>query len=105
MRVLLDECVDQRFAKEIAGHQVTTVPQAGWAGLKNGELLQRARGNFDAFVTVDRNLAFQQNIPLHNIAIFILVAAANRLVDLQPLAPKLLSALANARAGTVVRIR
>ena len=39
-----------------------TVPQVGWAGIKNGELLSRAQSQFDAFVTVDRNLAFQQNI-------------------------------------------
>ena len=58
MKILLDECVDRRFAKEIEGHEVVTVPQAGWAGIKNGELLTRVQMQFDAFVTVDRNLAF-----------------------------------------------
>jgi hypothetical protein len=59
VNILLDECIDRRFAKEIEGHEVVTVPQAGWAGIKNGELLTRAQMQFDAFVTVDRDLAFQ----------------------------------------------
>lgn len=59
MKILLDECVDRRFAKEITRHEVVTVSQAGWAGIKNGELLTLAQEQFDVFVTVDRNLSFQ----------------------------------------------
>lgn len=58
MRVLLDECVDRRLAESISGHEVKTVPEAGWAGVKNGELLTRADREFDALVTVDRSLPF-----------------------------------------------
>ena len=54
--MLLDECVDRRLAGDILGHDVKTVPEAGWAALTNGELLARAEHEFDAFVTVDRNL-------------------------------------------------
>ena len=39
MRVLLDECIDRRFAREIIGYEVKTVPQMGWAGVKNGKIL------------------------------------------------------------------
>jgi hypothetical protein len=60
VKILLDECIDRRFAREIKGHEVQTFPQAGWAGIKNGELLTKAQAQFDAFVTVDRNLAFQK---------------------------------------------
>jgi hypothetical protein len=74
VRVLLDECIDRRFAKDIQGYEVLTVPQAGWAGIKNGELLTRAQTQFDVFVTVDRNLAFQQNIPQFTIAVIVLQA-------------------------------
>lgn len=88
----------------IVGHEVTTVPQAGWAGLKNGDLLRRAREGYDIFVTVDRNLAFQQNLPSLNIAVFILVAATNRLRDLAPLVPKLLATLPIAQRGTITEI-
>ncbi len=59
MKVLLDECIDQRLAAEIADHEVKTVPQMGWANLKNGQLLTLAQAEFDVFITVDRNLPHQ----------------------------------------------
>lgn len=99
MKVLLDECVDRRLARELAGHQVTTVPDAGWASAKNGDLLALAQDKFDAFVTTDRNLAFQQHVPKFGIAVLILRAPTNRLTDLRPLIPKLLEALPGARRG------
>ncbi len=101
MKILLDECIDRRFAREIEGHEVVTVPQAGWAGIKNGELLTRAQTRFDAFVTVDRNLAFQQNIPQFTIAIIVLQAPTSRLKDLRPLLPKLLQTISTAPKGQV----
>jgi hypothetical protein len=52
VRVLLDECVDRRLAGDIHGHDVKTIPDIGWAALKNGELLARAEHEFEAFVTV-----------------------------------------------------
>jgi uncharacterized protein DUF5615 len=55
VRVLLDECVDRRLAREIAGHEVTTVPDAGWASAKNGDLLALAQSTFDAFITTQRS--------------------------------------------------
>jgi len=58
MRVLLDECLPKRLKRELAGHEVQTVPEAGWAGRENGELLQLAAGKFDAFITIDRSLAY-----------------------------------------------
>lgn len=67
----MHECIDRRLAKEIEGHEVVTVPQAGWAGIQNGELLRRAQEQFDVFVTVDRNLSFQQYLPQFNIAVIV----------------------------------
>ena len=90
MKILLDKCVDRRFAKELPGHFVKTVPQMGWATIKNGELLTLAEKEFDVFLTVDRNLSFQQNIPKFNLAVLVLQARSNRLADLKPLAPKVL---------------
>ena len=101
MKVLLDECVDRRLARELAGHQVTTVPEAGWASATNGDLLALAQDKFDAFVTTDRNLAFQQHLPRFSIAVLILRAPTNRLIDLRPLIPKLLKALPSAHPGEV----
>ncbi len=76
----------------------------GWAGKKNGELLRLAQGRFDAFVTVDRNLSFQQNLSAPGIAIVVLIASSNRLADLRPLAPKLLEKLASLQLGSVTTI-
>jgi hypothetical protein len=66
MRVFLDECVDWRLAREIIGHEVMTARQMGWTSIKNGELLALASQQFDVFVTVDRNLSFQQNLTMLN---------------------------------------
>ena len=101
MRILFDECLDRRLAKDIEGHEVVTVPEAGWAGIKNGELLARAQTQLDAFVTVDRNLAFQQNIPQFTLAIIVLQAPTNRLKDLRPILPRLQQALLTAPKGEV----
>jgi hypothetical protein len=60
--VFLDECVDWRLSRRIAGHDVKTARQMGWLSIKNGELLALASRSFDVFVTVDRNLSFQQNL-------------------------------------------
>ena len=64
MKVLLDECVDWRLSRSIVGHDVKTARQMGWSAIKNGELLTLASLAFDVFVTVDRNLSFQQNLAL-----------------------------------------
>ena len=79
MKVLLDECVDWRLSREIIGHEVRTAGQMGWAAVKNGELLRLAARDFDAFVTVDRNLAFQQNLIALPVAIIILEGRTSRL--------------------------
>ena len=101
MKVLLDECVDWRLARDIVGHDVKTARQMGWTTIKNGELLALAAAEFEVFVTVDRNLSFQQNLISYQIAVIVLAAKTNRLVDLRPLVPKLLVAIRSARPGNV----
>lgn len=75
---------------------VRTVPQVGWAGIKNGELMKLAEADFDVFVTVDRNLSYQQNLPKYDIALIVLRAVSNRYEDLKPFAKKLLESLQTA---------
>jgi predicted nuclease of predicted toxin-antitoxin system len=104
VKILLDECVDQRFRHELAEHSVATVQEAGWAGKKNGELLALASHDFEVFITVDRNLYFQQNIPKFNIAVAILSARANRLVDPRPLVASLLAELSRLKPGQIAII-
>ena len=99
MKLLLDECIDRKFAREFVDYDVKTVPQMGWAGIKNGQLLALAEAEFDALITVDRNLSFQQNLPQFDIAVIVLQASSNRLADLKPLVPKILAILAIADRG------
>lgn len=62
MRVLLDECIDRRLARDFVGYEVRTVPQMGWAGTLDGDLLLLVASEFDVFITVDRNLSYEQNL-------------------------------------------
>jgi hypothetical protein len=101
VRVFLDECIDWRLARDIAGHEVKTARQMGWTTIKNGELLSRASAQFDIFVTVDRNLSFQQNLVAFSIAVIVISAKTNRLADIKPLVPRLLEALESAQPGVV----
>ena len=99
MKILLDECVDRRLAKDLPGHLVKSVPQMRWATIKNGELLALAEKEFDVFITVDSNLSFQQNLSKFNIAVLVLRAPSNRLADLKPLVPKVLSIMPSLKKG------
>lgn len=102
MKILLDECVDQRFRRELVGHDVRTVEESGWAGKKNSELLNLAKDSFEVFITVDRNLYFQQNLTKLKIAVVVLAAKTNKLIDLQPPAPKVLECLSNLKGSEII---
>lgn len=104
MRVLLDEQLPQQLAQELISHEVRTVQQQGWAGLKNGELLRRAaEAGYEVFVTADHSLEFQQNLARSHLFVLVLVAPSNALEDLLPLVPSILSKIPTAQAGQVVR--
>ena len=101
MRVILDECLPRKFALELVGHNVTTVPKEGWAGILNGCLLALIDGNFDAFITVDKNLLAQQKKDTLSFGVVVLRTPSNRLKDLRPLIPAVLSALTTLKPGQV----
>ncbi len=101
---MLDECIDRRFAREFGELEVRTVPEMGWAGIKNGELMKLAEPEFDVFLTVDRNLSYQQNLSKYAIALLVLKARSNRYIDLIPFAAPLLRSLDNARNGEALLI-
>jgi predicted nuclease of predicted toxin-antitoxin system len=105
MRVLLDEQLPRHLAREIAAHDISTVQQRGWAGLKNGELLRvAADAGFEVLVTADRNLQFQQNLSQSRLGITLLVAPSNALEDLRPLVPNLLAAIPKSQPGRLLRV-
>ena len=89
MRILLDESLPHDLAPLIAGHEVSTVRDEGWSSVKNGKLLTLAATKFDAFITADRNLEFQQNLAKLPLSVVVLVARKNRIQDLEPLLPEL----------------
>ena len=99
MKILLDECIDRRLTKEFVGYDIKTVPQMGWAGIKDAELLVLVAVEFDIFITADRNLSFQQNLKQFDIAVIVLQAQSNRLADLKPLVPGVLAILGEASKG------
>ncbi len=105
MNLLLDENLDWRLSRDLPGHQVKSVPQLGWAGLKNGDLLARAENQFDVLLTMDSKMRFQQNVSKYRIAIIVLESPSNRLADTRPLMPKVLAVLSTAKAGTVTIVR
>ena len=105
MRLLLDECVPARLRRALPLHQVSTVGLEGWSGVKNGKLLALAASKFDAFVTVDKNLPYQQDTSNLPVAVVVLDALSNELPYLLPLVPALEAALENLRLGSYVLLR
>jgi len=105
VKILLDECVPRKLRRELIGHEVKTVPEMGWASYSNGEPLKLAAPVFDVFVTVDRNLSFQQALPAFAIGVIVIGAPSNRLRDILPAVPKLLDALTKVKKGEALLIR
>jgi hypothetical protein len=104
MRVLLDECVPRALRKELLGHEVVTVAEAGWAGVKNGELLQLAARRFDLLLTVDLNLEYQQKFAGLALAVIVVHALSNDVAVLRPLMPAVLAAIYETKPGRVTHI-
>jgi predicted nuclease of predicted toxin-antitoxin system len=104
MRVLLDECVPRALREQLPGHEVRTVAESGWAGVKNGELLRLAERHFDVLLTVDRNLEYQQNFLGAAVAVIVMHAPSNDVVALQPLMSKVMQAIPAAPRGKVTNI-
>jgi predicted nuclease of predicted toxin-antitoxin system len=106
MRLLIDECVDERLRLLFPSHDCQTARFANLAGLKNGSLLEAAEAaGFDVLITVDQNIPDQQNLAGRKISLVILCGPTNRLRDLELLAPAAASALRSIGRGEVVTIR
>jgi predicted nuclease of predicted toxin-antitoxin system len=104
VRVLLDECLPKKLKRLLSGHEVWTVVEKGWSGKRNGDLLTLAQTEFDALLTVDRNLRFQQRVARFEIGVIVLAASKNTLEELQPLVPAVLQALETLENGQVLEL-
>ena len=104
MRILLDEDLPRRLGALLVGHEVTTVPRYGWSGVKNGKLLALAATKFDVFLTMDKNLEYQQNMATLPVAVLVLEAVSNRIEHLAPLVPSVLKELNHLPPRTLRRV-
>ena len=106
MKLLLDECVPRRFSASLSSdeHQCLTVPEAGFAGRANGELIALAEASFDVFITLDKGFAYQQNLRGRKIAILLIRARSTRLADLLPHVDACRRVLATIKAGEIVQV-
>lgn len=104
MRLLLDESVPRRFRHSLPNHEVRTVVEMGWAGVKNGKLLVLAADEFDAFLTVDKNLPYQQNLITLPVAVVVLDTVSNELPKLLLLVPALERVLSSLKPRTYARV-
>jgi predicted nuclease of predicted toxin-antitoxin system len=105
MKVLLDECVTRYLKRDFSAHEVFTVEEAGFKGLKNGRLLQAASDQYDVLVTVDQNLTYQQNLKSFRIAVVVLAAKRSTYLMLRLLMPQVLEALDKIKVGDVVLVK
>ena len=105
MRLLLDECVPRPLLRDLSSHDVYHVIDMGWSSKRNGELLKlMVDQHFEALVTVDQNLQFQQNLQASGIAVVVAIARTNRVRELRPLIPQILEALDRITPGQAIRI-
>lgn len=100
LRVLLDENVDRLLESHFdSDFEVVTVPEQGWAGMSDGEVLRRADEQFDVLVTMDQNLPYQQNLSAFEVAVVVLKAPSNAFPDVVELMPKVNEQVRHAKAG------
>lgn len=106
MKILLDENIDVRFKNlfDTRLHQVFTVRDMNWLGIKNGVLLRLLEENhFDVFITVDKNLPHQQNIKMLPVFMIILNVKRNVLARVSSLYPNILESISKPiRKGIIV---
>lgn len=105
MRLLLDESVPSRLRRSLPEHEVHTVVEVGWSGVKNGKLLALSAIEYDALITVDKNLQYQQNLATLPVAVILLDAVSNELHVLLPLVPDLKVALLTLKPRTFIIIK
>ena len=105
MKLLLDENLPHPIRLELPGHQVFTAAFMKWHGIENGELLRLAAANgFDALITNDRGLEYQQNLDALPVAVVVVLAKANTIEAIRPVYPELLAALMRIQQGEFMKL-
>ena len=105
MKILLDECLPKDLREHLVGHVCETVPRAGLSGKSNGELIALAeRSGWQVLLTMDQGIPYQQNLVGRTISLVIIHAPSNRLPDLLPHVPAVLTVLRSIKRGQAVRV-
>ena len=100
MKILIDECLPEDLKKEFIGHVIFTVSDLGWNSMSYGTLLGAAIDNeFEAFVKIDKNLQYQQNLKKYSLIIIVLNSFRNDLESLKPIVPKVLESIDSLEKG------
>ena len=102
MKVLFDECVPKPLRSLLTDFEIRTAQEMGWGRMKNGELLKRAEGEFDVFLTADQKLKYQQNLTSRQLAI--LVLSTNRWPKIKTKIPEIASAIHALKPGDYVEL-
>jgi predicted nuclease of predicted toxin-antitoxin system len=105
VRIRLDECLPKDLRKYITGHDCDTAVRVGLSGKTNGELLALAqRAGWLVLLTMDQGMPYQQNLKGRNISLVVIHSKSNRLQDLLPHVPVILSTLKSIQPGQAVRV-
>lgn len=104
-RVLFDEQLPARLRHDLPEFVIATVREAGWRGIKNGELLRLAEAEFDAFLTADRNLPYQQTVAKLALGLVVISIGSTKIDDLRSYAPHIAQALHAVRPGEVLYVK
>ena len=106
MKLLLDESVPRQLGRCFPEtFEVRTVQQMGWAGRKNGDVLKRAATHgFDAFITADQGVEYQQNPNTLPTAVLVLIASRTRVQEFLPLVPRVIDIVTENLQRRIYRI-
>jgi hypothetical protein len=102
VKILIDESLPRYLRRVLAGHEVQTVQEMGWGGVKNGPLLALAESAFDIFLTADKNLRYQQNLAGRRLVV--IVFPSNKLSVVKTLEESLKSRIAQTQAGDYIEL-
>jgi len=102
MKILFDQGTPAPLRHALPGHAISTAYEMGWATLENGNLLSAAESSFDAFITTDQNLRYQQNLAVRRLAILVLPTTSWPMIQLH--LPKVAAAVNALRPGGFVQL-
>ena len=103
-RVLFDENVPRQLRRELPEFVIRTVQEERWDGFKNGALLRQASPSFDALLTADQRLRYQQNVSQFAIGVVVVETYDTRLRNLRRFLAEIREALTSVGAGQVIVI-